>query len=189
MYNNDIRYISLFAVLLVLLGCKSKALESEEENLGLLIKISERKLSVYRDGEKGETFPIAVGKDTHPTPTGNFEIFQIDWNPDWTPPDSEWTEDAEYTPPGHPENPMGRVRIIYEPPYSIHGTEATESLGKDVSHGSVRMDNEDIMDLARLLMEASGIEKSDEWYEDIKNNEQQMVEIELPETIPLTNQP
>ena len=183
------RIIILITIVTGLTFCSAKALEDQDEEIGVLIDISKRELYIYRDGDRRETFAITVGQDTHPTPEGEYKIFQIDWNPDWTPPESEWSEDEEYTPPGDPDNPMGRVRILYDPPYSIHGTEETETLGKDVSHGSVRMENEDIIALAKILMEAGGVEKSEEWYEDVIDNPNEMVQIELSEPIPLTNQP
>jgi len=188
--TNSIFKISLiFSILIIISSCKATALEDEQEDFGVVINITERELHIYRDGNKESTFEIAVGQESHPTPAGDYKIFQIDWNPDWTPPDSEWSEDEDYTPPGDPDNPMGRVRIIYEPPYSIHGTEYTKTLGKDVSHGSVRMDNEDIIELAKILMVEGGVEKSEDWYEEVIDNPDKMVQVELPDPIPLTNQP
>jgi len=181
------RTLILIAIISGLWSCEATALEEEQDDFGVLIDISKRELYVYRDNEEEMTFQIAVGKDSHPTPTGNYKIYQIDWNPDWTPPESEWSEDEDHASPGDSDNPMGRVRIIYEPPYSIHGTEDTESLGKDESHGSVRMDNEEIIELAKILMVAGGVEKSEEWYEDVLDNPEEMVQIELPEPIALTN--
>jgi len=187
--NTVFRIIILSLIVSCFTFCSATALEDEEEIIGVVISIADRELHIYRDGERDETFPIAVGQDTNPTPTGDYKIFQIDWNPDWTPPESEWSEDEEYTPPGDPDNPMGRVRILYDPPFSIHGTEETETLGKDVSHGSVRMGNEDIIALAKILMEAGGVEKSEEWYEEVIDTPDKMVQVELPEPIPLTNKP
>lgn len=153
--------------------------------LRLEIDQGARELYVYHQGERTRTYRIAVGQPTHPTPVGEFRIHQIDWNPDWTPPDSEWAEGEQYTPPGHPNNPMGRVRLIYRRPYSIHGTEALESLGRAASHGSVRMANDDILVLARLVMQAGGVQRSDEWYADVVASPRRMYEVELPNPVPL----
>ncbi|WP_207492693.1 L,D-transpeptidase [Aridibaculum aurantiacum] len=74
-------------------------------DIRLELFISERKVHVLRGSDTLRSYPIAVGKSTHPTPTGEFKIHQIDWNPDWTPPDSDWSKDEDYTPPGHKDNP------------------------------------------------------------------------------------
>lgn len=155
--------------------------------LRLVIDIGARELYVYSGGERTDTYPVAVGDAEHPTPTGAFAIHRIDWNPDWTPPDSEWSEDREYKAPGEEGNPMGRVRMIYQAPYSIHGTEALESLGRAASHGSVRMANADIIELARRVMAAGGQDRSSSWYEEVHANPTRMYEVELTDPVPLEN--
>jgi lipoprotein-anchoring transpeptidase ErfK/SrfK len=160
-----------------------------DNGLRLVIDIGERQLHVYSGGERTDTYPVAVGDEDHETPTGEFHIHRIDWNPDWTPPDSEWAEDAERKAPGEEGNPMGRVRMIYQAPYSIHGTEDLESLGRAESHGSVRMANRDIIELARRVMAAGGEDRSSSWYEEVHNNPTRMYEVELPNPVPLENRP
>jgi lipoprotein-anchoring transpeptidase ErfK/SrfK len=184
----------------LLAGCASPAPEpahamgiapveasASEDQLYLVVSISERVVRVFRGDEQIRSYPISVGKEDHPTPTGEFTIHQIDFNPDWTPPDSEWSEDREFKEPGHPDNPMGRVRMIYQRPYSLHGTEATESLGRAESHGSIRVANEDIKELARLVMEAGGEPRPDSWYEEVFADETEMVEVRLPNPVKLVN--
>lgn len=167
---------------------KEQGQEQETQpDIRLVVDISERELYVFQNNDTLRTLPVAVGSSEYPTPTGDFEIHQIDWNPDWTPPESEWSEDEEYTPPGDPDNPMGRVRMVYQSPYSIHGTDELESLGKAVSHGSIRVANEEAIELAKLMMEAGGAERPEAWYERVLANPTEMETVELPEPIPLTN--
>jgi lipoprotein-anchoring transpeptidase ErfK/SrfK len=163
------------------------AAPAASDELYLVVSISERTVRVFRGDEQLRSYPIAVGKEDHETPTGEFTIHQIDWNPDWTPPDSEWAEGRDHKEPGHPDNPMGRVRMIYQRPYSLHGTEAVESLGRAESHGSIRVANEDIIDLAKLVMEAGGEPRPDEWYEEVLGDPTTMVEVSLPNPVPLSN--
>ncbi len=160
---------------------------ASENQLYLVVSISERVVRVFRGDEQIRSYPVAVGDDQHPTPTGEFTIHQIDFNPDWTPPDSEWAEDREYKEPGHPDNPMGRVRMIYQRPYSLHGTDALQSLGRAESHGSIRVANEDIKELAKLLMEAGGEARPDSWYEEVFANPTEMVEVRLSNPVKLVN--
>jgi murein L,D-transpeptidase YcbB/YkuD len=55
-------------------------------------------------------------------------------------------------PPG-PNNPMGRVKLQFATLLYIHGTpeEEEERLGARASHGCVRMGDQDIKELARLI--------------------------------------
>lgn len=167
----------------------STAAAAAHQEMRLEISLSERELYVYLGDELVDTYPVAVGQPGHETPTGSWGVHQVDWNPDWTPPDSEWSADADYTPPGHPNNPMGRVRMIYQAPYSIHGTDDLESLGRAASHGSVRMANDDIIELARRVMEHGGASRPDEWFDAILASPTEMREVPLPDPVPLTNRP
>jgi lipoprotein-anchoring transpeptidase ErfK/SrfK len=174
---------ALAALLMVVGSVEAGAAQS----LRLVADLDDRTLHVYEDGRRTDSYPISVGQAGHRTPTGEFRIHRIDWNPDWTPPDSEWAEDAEYKAPGEEGNPMGRVRMVYRAPYSIHGTEDLASLGEAESHGSVRMANEDIIALARRVMAAGGVERSASWFDDVLADPETMVEVELPDPVELEN--
>jgi murein L,D-transpeptidase YcbB/YkuD len=161
--------------------------QPEQPPIRLVLSITDRQVAVLQQNDTIKKYPIAVGKAKNPTPTGEFKIHQIDWNPDWNPPDSEWSEDEEYTPPGHADNPMGKVRIIYQMPYTLHGTKNLKSLGKAQSHGSVRMANLDAIELAKLIMERSGSAKPPEWYDRVLADSTKMETVKLRDSIPLTN--
>jgi len=150
------------------------------------VSLSARQVSLFRGGERVVTYQIGVGQEDWPVKTGEWEIYQIDFNPDWRPPtEQDWAEDSEYKEPGHPDNPMGAVRMRYDPPRSIHGTDDEDSIGRAESHGSIRIANDDGIELARLLMEASGDGESDAWFERVRSNEDEMVTIELSNPIPI----
>jgi lipoprotein-anchoring transpeptidase ErfK/SrfK len=166
---------------------ETEPVEPPEPSIRLVLSISAREVAVMEGADTLRKYPIAVGKAKNPTPTGEFKIHQIDFNPDWTPPDSEWSKDEEYTPPGHPDNPMGRARIIYQMPYTLHGTKDLKSLGKAQSHGSVRMANTDVIELAKLIMERSGTEKPADWFERVLADSTKMESVKLENPIPLTN--
>src|SRR5687767_4114230 len=133
--------------------------------LRLEIDLSERELAVVQDGEVIDRLPIAVGKDSYPTPEGTFSIRKVVWNPAWVPPDSKWARGKTSKPPGHPENPMKRVKMFFkEPDYYIHGTGDEDSLGRAESHGCIRMRQEDVTRLAQLVMEHGGKPMPEPWY-------------------------
>lgn len=149
----------------------------------LEISLSARELYVFEDGEIVDEHPVAVGQPGHETPTGAWVIYRVDWNPDWTPPDSPWAEDREPKPPGHPDNPMGRVRMVFDPPYTVHGTDILESLGHAASRGSVRMGNEDIIRLAPRVMEAGGEPRPEDWVQATLDKPTEMVQVYLPNPV------
>lgn len=123
----------------------------------LRVDVSDRTLYVSEGGEVIQSFPVAVGKPGHATPRGSYSVRRIIWNPRWVPPKAEWAKDKTAKAPGDPDNPMGRVKIFFkEPDYYLHGTNAVKSLGQAASHGCVRLRNEDIIELAQLLMDRGG---------------------------------
>ena len=72
-------------------------------------------------------------------------------NPGWTPTAEMRRENPDlpaHVPGGHPHNPLG-VRAMYlgKSLHRIHGTDAPWSVGQAVSHGCIRMYNQDVADL------------------------------------------
>ncbi len=123
----------------------------------LSVSLSARELKVIQDGDVVATYGIAVGRPSHPTPTGSFETGDIVWNPSWTPPPTAWARDKEYQPPGAASNPMQGVKIYFQAPYYfIHGTNDPGSIGEAASHGCIRMSPEDATALARRIERAGG---------------------------------
>lgn len=133
--------------------------------LRLEIDVAQRELAAVVDGETVARFPVSVGTDDYPTPVGTFAIRKVIWNPPWAPPESKWARGKTPKAPGHPENPMKRVKMFFkEPDYYIHGTAAEDSLGKAESHGCIRMSPEDVTRLAQLVMEQGGKPMPEPWY-------------------------
>ncbi|HYC62074.1 MAG TPA: L,D-transpeptidase [Thermoanaerobaculia bacterium] len=153
--------------------------------LRLEVDLSERQLSVIENGEVIEQFPVAVGKDSYPTPEGKFQIRKVIWNPSWVPPDSKWARGKSAKKPGDPDNPMKRVKMFFkEPDYYIHGTGDEDSLGKAESHGCIRMHASDVTRLGQLVMEHGGKPMPEPWYKRIFRRKQTKV-VYLAEPIPM----
>jgi lipoprotein-anchoring transpeptidase ErfK/SrfK len=74
---------------------------------------------------------------------------KAEW-PDWIPP-QEMIERQPYLPrfvAGGPGNPLGaRAMYLGGTVYRIHGTNAPDTIGKQVSSGCIRMVNDDVIDL------------------------------------------
>ncbi len=156
-----------------------------EGRFRLEVNRATRELYVYQDGQRVDTHQVAVGQDEYPTPTGEYRIHKVIWNPEWIPPDSDWAEDRERKAPGDPDNPMGRAQLLFDRPYSIHGTDELESLGRAASHGSVRISNEVVTELARRVMEEGGASRPESWYREAQERRTEKREVDLPNPIPL----
>jgi lipoprotein-anchoring transpeptidase ErfK/SrfK len=138
----------------------------QEAPLVLRASVSERMLYVQRGDTTLKTFLVAVGTDDYPTPRGTYTIKKMIWNPSWRPPpNSEWARGKKPAGPGDPKNPMKVVKIFFkEPDYYIHGTDAVGSLGSAASHGCLRMDPNEVAELAKLIMEHGGQPREENWF-------------------------
>jgi murein L,D-transpeptidase YcbB/YkuD len=160
--------------------------ESEFSALMLRVDISERHVTAELNGEVHATYGVAVGTAKHPTPRGRFAIRRIIWNPSWVPPDSEWARDEKPAAPGDPNNPMGRVKMYFrEPAYYLHGTNAVSSIGRAASHGCIRMRNEDIIALAKLVMKHGGEAREPGWFQRVLNRARSTREVRLSAPVPI----
>ena len=125
--------------------------------IALRVSLSARNLRVVQNGKTVATYGVAVGRPSHPTPTGSFRTGDIDWNPAWRPPPVAWAAKKHYEPPGSPANPMQGVKIYFQAPYYfIHGTNAPGSIGEAASHGCLRMVPDDARELAKRIERAGG---------------------------------
>ncbi len=166
---------------------RTDSVQKKTPDVSVVISIGARQLSVLKGSDTIQKYPIAVGTEKYPTPTGNFKFHQIDFNPDWTPPEGDWAKNKDYEKPGSAENPMGRARVIYQMPYTVHGTKDISSLGEAESHGSVRMANNHVIEFAKLIMKESGTERDDAWYTKVLGDSTKMVSVKLNDSIPLVN--
>jgi murein L,D-transpeptidase YcbB/YkuD len=121
------------------------------EPMRIVINIPAFRLDVYVSDSIVRTMPIAPGMSRYKTPRASFAITSVQWNPWWIPPKSPWAAKEKPTPPG-PGNPMGRVKLNFQPLYFLHGTPFRHSIGTAASHGCIRLKNEDAIELARLTL-------------------------------------
>lgn len=121
-----------------------------EPPIRLLLNVPAHRLYVYEHGEQTRNYRVSIGLPGHETPAGLYEIRSVIWNPWWHPPNSEWARDRKVTPPG-PDNPMGRVKLNFAPLLYLHGTTDRDALGDPASHGCVRLFNDDLIELTRLI--------------------------------------
>jgi lipoprotein-anchoring transpeptidase ErfK/SrfK len=131
--------------------------DADRAPVRLVVSLSDRELRVIENGDVVRSYGVAVGRPSHPTPTGRFRTGDIDWNPSWTPPPQRWARNRHYEEPGAATNPMQGVKIYFlEPYYFIHGTNSPGSIGEAASHGCIRMTEEDAVSLAHLIQDSGG---------------------------------
>jgi lipoprotein-anchoring transpeptidase ErfK/SrfK len=105
----------------------------------IVIRRGANELRYYQGAKLMRKFGVATGQAIYPTPTGTFEIVDMQLNPWWRPPDSPWAQGLKPIPPG-PGNPLGtRWMGLSAPGVGIHGTPDDTSIGYSASHGCIRM--------------------------------------------------
>lgn len=115
------------------------------------IVISTRKRFLYlvQADEKAIRYGIGVGRYGFTWSGAETISRKAEW-PDWTPP-PEMRERDPTVPKfmkGGPENPLGaRALYLGATDYRIHGTAQPWTIGRAVSSGCIRLQNEDVIDL------------------------------------------
>jgi hypothetical protein len=102
-------------------------------------------LAVYKDGQRIRVFTIGVGRPSAPTPTGRFYL----------------TELLEAADPNGPYGPFAYGTSAFSDVFSefeggpgqigVHGTSDPSSIGRNVSHGCIRLGTRDIRMLAHMV--------------------------------------
>ncbi len=96
-------------------------------------------------------YPIGLGREGWNTPEGAFHVTVVVDNPVWTvPPDLRTERPGQpFLVPAGPDNPLGSHWIgLSVDGFGIHGTNRPFGIGRQVSHGCIRLYPEDIVDLA-----------------------------------------
>lgn len=150
--------------------------QREVGGIRFIVDRSDRQLRVLRGAELIRVEPVAVGPSRYPTPVEEWHFTRVDINPEWIPPDSDWTRGRHREPPGSQANPMGRARLLFDPPYSIHGTDDIASLGRAASA---------VVALAELLLKAGGSWEGRDWFKQKLDDSRRMYRIPLREPIPI----
>ena len=136
-----------------------EGLPADAPRQGLLITVDTKHNNAYlfRDGELLAKAPAATGSEKllkkglkswmFHTPRGRMKVLRKVEDPIWTKPDWAFVEVNEKVPP--PDSPkrkvkghLGKYALDLGDGIMIHGTKDVESLGKNVSHGCIRLPDE-----------------------------------------------
>ncbi len=97
----------------------------------IALSLSKRQIYLTQGGRLIKTYPVGIGKASTPTPTGSYRIVSKDPNPGGV---------------------FGAMWLgLSIPGYGIHGTNNPQSIGKMVSKGCIRMHNQDVLQLSRIV--------------------------------------
>lgn len=118
----------------------------------LVVDVPAYTITLYDGDEVVEQFPVGTAQETYPTPPGTYFITDLLQPPD---PDTVYGTYA-YGLSGYSE-----VLTSFnggDGQLGVHGTNKPESIGKQDSHGCVRLRNEDIEVLVPLLKLGTPVE-------------------------------
>jgi lipoprotein-anchoring transpeptidase ErfK/SrfK len=111
----------------------------------IVIQTSERRLYYVIGNGQAVRYPVGVGKAGMAWQGKAFVARKL-VKPAWRNPPE--LGGGPVIPGGSPRNPMGAAVLgLDHGNYAIHGTNDPSSIGGYVSHGCIRMHNEDILDL------------------------------------------
>lgn len=107
-------------------------------------------------------FPSTLGGGYDPSPTGDFRVTNIAWNPTFHYQPKLFAEVPDKKPearlPRGPNSPVGVVWMaLSKPHYGIHGSSAPETIGYSNSHGCVRLTNWDAITLGQLVSKGTPV--------------------------------
>lgn len=117
----------------------------------IVVNKTKKILTVYNNGEVYKKYPIALGKESTPTPDYKFTIINKLKNPYWG------GMGGKFKPVrgGDPNNPLGKRWLGLSTEryrgYGIHGNSDPYSIGRYVSAGCIRMINEDVEELFEYI--------------------------------------
>ena len=121
----------------------------------IVVSIADRKPAVLEGDRTVRIFETAVGAPKSPSPTGVYQIVNRIADP-------TWYSKGKVVPPGKC-NPLGtRWLGLSRKGYGIHGTNRPNSIGRNASHGCIRMRNREVEELFKMVAVGEKVELYDE---------------------------
>lgn len=124
---------------------------------GIVINLATMRLFHFKDSADPQsvvTYPVGVGTEERPSPTGQMFVERKLARPTWHVPASIAKDHRKKgnilpakVPPG-PQNPLGEYALyLSKPTYLIHGTNKPASIGLRATNGCLRLYPEDVKNL------------------------------------------
>jgi L,D-transpeptidase ErfK/SrfK len=128
---------------------------------GIVINLPEMRLFDYTVKNGPEVFALAIGDEADPSLLGEFVVGVKRKNPVWRVPASIRADKPELPAevPAGPDNPLGsRWMTIGRTSYGIHGTNVRWSIGREATHGCLRLYEDEIARLYDRVREGTRIQ-------------------------------
>lgn len=117
----------------------------------IVVSLADCKLVLLDGRQVVKVYRVAVGAWSTPSPAGEFAISTRIANPTWYHP-------GKVVGPGN-DNPVGTRWVgLTRKGYGIHGTNLPSSIGRAASHGCIRMRNQDVEELFKLVRVGDAVE-------------------------------
>jgi L,D-transpeptidase ErfK/SrfK len=124
---------------------------------GIVVNLATMRLFLYKEEGASltvSTYPVGVGTDERPTPTGQMSVARKAFRPTWHVPASIAADHRRKgdvlpakVPPG-PDNPLGEYALyLSKSTYLIHGTNKPASIGLTATNGCLRLYPENVKTL------------------------------------------
>lgn len=134
-------------------GKSNRENETSDTGFRIVVNLASRRLALYENGIRTRLYPVAVGKEWTPTPTGHFIVEEKQEDPAWASPRNE-----EFVLPPGEDNPLGTRWMGIGGYYGIHGTNAPWAIGDYISNGCIRMYDEDAQELFSIVPTGTPVE-------------------------------
>lgn len=109
----------------------------------VVVDLSDRRVYVYRQDQVIASYPTGIGKKGWETPTGKYQVIHMEHDPTWKHPIT-----GKIYPAGRPDSPLGARWIGFhstqDGEIGFHGTPDEMLVGASISHGCLRMRNQDV---------------------------------------------
>jgi lipoprotein-anchoring transpeptidase ErfK/SrfK len=120
------------------------------ERLRVIVDKTNCRLNVVTmSGKFVKWYPVGVGEQSYKTPAGEYSILDKTVNPVWYKPGGGIVKH------GDPENALGTRWLALGNSLGIHGTNQPETVGYRKSAGCIRMYNQDVEEIYKLIRKYS----------------------------------
>jgi len=133
-----------------------------EKGISLHVSVKDEMLEVLANEKVVASFPVTVGSQQTASPLGKWKVQAIAKLPNFRYDlkmlnHGERSSNFHLLPPG-PNNPVGVIWIaLNKKGIGIHGTEDPDSIGRNASHGCIRLANWDIVKLAEMVKKGTPV--------------------------------
>ena len=166
------------------------ALKAGDGNVRITVNVPAFTMTLWQGDKEIKSYYVGVGRKNYPIPVGMRSADKIILNPNWIPPDSEWVRSSDSVEPyqkitaDDPLNPLGKIKIPLGQAYLLHEAQSPSDIGNLVSHGCVRVLNDDLFEITEMISRARNLSITKNEIAAARNNTERRV-IDLNGDVPV----